>query len=293
MYGRYSRKAGFQRIAQFSSDELKANHVNGTVYGYGVAMEQGRRPYMEDRHLAVANVGGHARCSLYGVFDGHGGARAAQYCTDYLAANLAESEYDVTTDAAKALTYAFKRTDENFLEMAHALNMDDGTTATVLLAHGNSIHVANAGDSRAVVVRKDSSTVPLSFDHKPDRADERERIVRLGGSVVHWGVWRVEGVLAVSRSIGDKLLKNFVIPDPEIEVYEKTPEDRYAIIATDGLWDVVKPEELSGLLASCSSAQACAEVLTEESLIRGTMDNVTTVVLDLQEEGDDGKDREK
>ena len=73
VYGRYSRKAGFQRIAQFSSDELKANHVNGTVYGYGVAMEQGRRPYMEDRHLAVANVGSHARC----------------FCTAYLTATAA------------------------------------------------------------------------------------------------------------------------------------------------------------------------------------------------------------
>ena len=111
----------------------------------------------------------------------------------------------------------------------------------------------------------------------------------MGGSVVHWGVWRVEGVLAVSRSIGDKLLKAFVIPDPEIVVHERSADDRYAVIATDGLWDVIRPEELGELLSSCTSAQACAEVLTEESLIRGTMDNVTTLVVDLKR-GDGGEE---
>ena len=86
--------------------------------------------------------------------------------------------------------------------------MDDGTTALCVLAHGDkNLTIANAGDSRAVVIKKSGQALPLSFDHKPDRSDERERyfsvivvlllihrrISSLGGSVVHWGVWRVEG----------------------------------------------------------------------------------------------------
>ena len=35
--------------------------------------------------------------------------------------------------------------------------------------------------------------------------DEKERIERLGGSVVHWGTWRVNGQLAVSRAIGESV----------------------------------------------------------------------------------------
>lgn len=78
---------------------------------------------------------------------------------------------------------------------------------------------------------------PLSEDHKPNRQDERERIEKLGGSVL-WaglyglilsffsilqilnfpGTWRVGGVLAVSRAFGDRLLKKFVVPDPDIKV---------------------------------------------------------------------------
>ena len=38
--------------------------------------------------------------------------------------------------------------------------------------------------------------------------DEKSRIEKLGGSVIHWGTWRVNGQLAVSRAIG-KLLNNF------------------------------------------------------------------------------------
>ena len=55
-------------------------------------------------------------------------------------------------------------------------DMADGTTALCVLAHGDkSLTVANAGDSRAVVIQNNGQALPLSFDHKPDRSDERER----------------------------------------------------------------------------------------------------------------------
>lgn len=56
----------------------------------------------------------------------------------------------------------------------------------------------------------------LSRDHKPNRTDEKIRIESTGGSVVWAGTWRVGGVLAVSRSFGNRLMKEFIIPHPEI-----------------------------------------------------------------------------
>ena len=47
--------------------------------------------------------------------------------------------------------------------------------------------------------------VPIKIvdSHKPNRDDERARIEALGGSIMHWGTWRVNGQLAVSRAIGN------------------------------------------------------------------------------------------
>lgn len=60
------------------------------------------------------------------------------------------------------------------------------------------------------------AAVPLSDDHKPDRPDERDRVEAKGGSVVWAGTWRVSGVLAVSRSFGNRMMKHLIIPHPEI-----------------------------------------------------------------------------
>ena len=78
--------------------------------------------------------------------------------------------------------------------------------------------VANTGDCRAVLARLHEDRTPyamaMSIDHKPDRQDEVSRIKQAGGFVRHWGVPRVNGVLAVSRAFGDFSLKNRGTPPP-------------------------------------------------------------------------------
>jgi protein phosphatase 1G len=67
------------------------------------------------------------------------------------------------------------------------------------LLRGNTLYVANAGDSRCVLSRK-GRAVPLSADHKPEDEPERSRIERAGGVVTADG--RVNGGLNLSRAIG-------------------------------------------------------------------------------------------
>ncbi len=93
----------------------------------------------------------------------------------------------------------------------------DGSTACACAVVGfEKVICCNAGDSRAIIVKRDGSFVALSEDHKPGRNDETKRINDLGGRVIYWGRWRVEGVLAVSRSIGDARLKPYVTAEPDI-----------------------------------------------------------------------------
>jgi protein phosphatase 1L len=258
-------------------------HVQGTVHPYGVVELKGRRPYMEDRHAVVPELLNNSSVTVYAVFDGHGGDAAAQYCADYLGSVLAESPTNLLLKPTTALAYAFKTIDERFLEVARMRKMDDGTTALAALAIGKQLTIANTGDSRAILVKKNGKTMALSRDHKPDRNDERDRIARLGGSVVHWGVWRVEGVLAVSRAIGDRLLKEYVIPDPEFVQCTITPEDCFLVLATDGLWDVVDNAQVGRLLLGVKDAQEGSEVLTQKAFECGTQDNVTVMVVDLRQ----------
>jgi serine/threonine protein phosphatase PrpC len=69
----------------------------------------------------------------------------------------------------------------------------------------DTIYCSNAGDSRAVLGLKNGKLIELSYDHKPDNEGELKR-VKEGGGFVEDG--RVQGIIAVSRAIGDWEYKN-------------------------------------------------------------------------------------
>lgn len=90
----------------------------------------------------------------------------------------------------------------------------------------------------------------LSEDHKPLQDSERSRIEAAGGTVNDvGGVARVNSNLNLSRAIGDlKYKTNESLPperqvitaEPDVRVFELTPEDRFFLLACDGIWDVMK-----------------------------------------------------
>merc|ERR1712137_996322 len=159
--------------------------------------------------------------------------------------------------------------------------------------------IANLGDSRAVLCRSQRSrlsVVRLSDDQKPGRADERQRIESRGGIVDMQGVWRVftpgpanfagRSVLwglAVSRSFGDLLMKEpqrygctgatgqLVIAMPEIHVYDLHPtEDRFLILACDGVWDVLGDDDAVGVCIQHCSAHQAAHALVRRAFEIGS-----------------------
>lgn len=85
-----------------------------------------------------------------------------------------------------------------------------GTTALIAILQGSKLIVANVGDSRGVMFDARGIAIPLSFDHKPQQVRERKRIHDAGGFIAFRGVWRVAGVLATSRALGDYPLKDKV-----------------------------------------------------------------------------------
>eukprot|EP00753_Platysulcus_tardus_P022588 PLAT9792.1.p1 GENE.PLAT9792.1~~PLAT9792.1.p1 ORF type:complete len:347 (-),score=120.03 PLAT9792.1:88-1128(-) len=241
---------------------------------------RGRRSYMEDRFAAVGSYAGDADSSFFAVYDGHGGAEAATYCSKRLHAVL-EEQLALSKDAKSAFRAAYLQTNEEYLEFADKNSCDDGTTAVSALVSESDIMVGNAGDSRAVLVQEGGVAVGMSDDHKPDRADEKRRILSLGGSVEFWGVWRVNGVLAVSRAIGDRMLRRFIVPEPEVKVVKRSPKDRYLVLASDGLWDVIENDEVALVMNREATPREGAEKLIQIAWHRGSGDNITVLVVDL------------
>jgi serine/threonine protein phosphatase PrpC len=117
---------------------------------------------------------------------------------------------------------------------------------------------------------------------------EVARIEKAGGFLFKG---RVLGVLAVTRSLGDHMLKDYVIAHPTVnertfELNEVTNNNNdrstaptFLIIACDGLWDVMRDQEAVNLVQQYPGEKTrVAQYLVEEALRRGSTDNVTAIV---------------
>ncbi|KAM7253317.1 hypothetical protein ACFE04_025935 [Oxalis oulophora] len=245
-------------------------------YSYGYSTFKGKRPSMEDYYeTSVSEVDGQM-VAFFGVFDGHGGYQTAEYLKNNLFKNLT-SHPEFITDTKKAIVEVFKQTDVDYLNEETGQQKDAGSTATTAVLVGDRLIVANVGDSRVVASRA-GSAIPLSIDHKPDRSDERQRIEEAGGFILWLGTWRVGGILAVSRAFGDKLLKPYVVADPEIQE-EKIDSVDFIIVASDGLWNVLSNKEAVDLVQEETDAEAASRKLTNEAYARGSCDNITCIVV--------------
>ncbi|KAF5176919.1 phosphatase 2C, partial [Thalictrum thalictroides] len=182
---------------------------------YGVISVCGRRREMEDA-VAIHPEFCHKdskKLHFFGVYDGHGCSHVAKTCKDRLHQIVKEEIEQGGLEWKETLEKSFSRLDKEVLDwsagscckcMFQLPKCDAaGSTAVVSIVTPEKIITANCGDSRAVLCRG-GKAIPLSFDHKPDRHDERLRIEAAGGHIIYWDVPRVVGdlgVLAMSRAI--------------------------------------------------------------------------------------------
>ncbi|KAL0710315.1 hypothetical protein Bca4012_017293 [Brassica carinata] len=243
----------------------------------GYCSFRGKRSTMEDFYDVKAfKMEGQTVC-MFGIFDGHGGSRAAEYLKKHLFSNLM-THPQFLTDTKLALSETYKQTDVAFLESEKDTYRDDGSTASAAVLVGKHLYVANVGDSRTIV-SKAGKAIALSDDHKPNRSDERKRIESAGGVIMWAGTWRVGGVLAMSRAFGNRMLKQFVVAEPEIQDLEIDHEAEFLVLASDGLWDVVPNEDAVSLAQIEEEPVAAARKLTDTAFTRGSADNITCIVV--------------
>lgn len=248
----------------------------------GISHAIGFRPSMEDEYAVYRD----SERDFFSaeVFDGHGGRRTAQIAAEMLTPHflhglLRELEMPAPErrKSAELLREAYMAVDRR----AVAESKESGTTAAGIYFLGDRFLCANAGDTRVVIGISRGVNV-LTLDHKPDLPEELRRIEGKGGFVIPLGVPRVQGILAVSRAIGDAALKPYVIAEPRIvEGYLGTEND-FVVIACDGVWDVLSPDIAIAAVRAAADAQSAADNLKDTALEIGSTDNITVIVLDLR-----------
>ncbi|XP_064085899.1 protein phosphatase 1L-like [Macrobrachium nipponense] len=165
-----------------------------------------------------------------------------------------------------------------------------GTTAVIAVLDGELLIIGNVGDSRAVMGDMKGSTIPLSFDHKPNQLKERRRIKEAGGFITFTGVWRVAGILATSRAFGDFPLKEprkLVTAEPDVLTFSlRDHKAHFVILATDGLWDVLTNEEAVAYVREhIHEPDYGAKSLVLHAYYRGSQDNITVAILNIEKLG--------
>ncbi|BGP22493.1 mgpp2cl-1, protein phosphatase 2C-like protein 1 [Rhodotorula toruloides] len=138
-----------------------------------------------------------------------------------------------------------------------------------------TLYTANVGDARAVLSRG-GKAVRLTYDHKGSDTREAKRISDAGGFVLNN---RVNGVLAVTRSLGDSSMKEFVVGAPFTTETTLGPEDDYLIVACDGLWDVCSDQEAVDLIHDLDDPQEASQKLLDHALSQFSSDNLSILVV--------------
>ncbi|KAG6667966.1 probable protein phosphatase 2C 42 [Carya illinoinensis] len=226
--------------------------------------------------------------TFVGIYDGHGGPDAARYVCDNLFRHFqaisAEAGGVVTTDTIQR---AFRETEEGFSALVSQLWSTRPSIATVGscclvgVIFQRTLFIANLGDSRVVLGKKVGNTggiaaIQLSTEHNANFEAVRQELKELHPNdpqivILRREVWRVKGIIQVSRSIGDVYMKDarfnrepidakFRLPEPmnmpilsavpTIISHHLHPNDSFLIFASDGLWEHLSNEEAVDIVHS-------------------------------------------
>lgn len=272
------------------------------VHSFGMAEDRNKshRRKMEDaqsQHVPLPLTGAHSTgvdAALFSLFDGHSGREAALFCAQHVAAHVAAalaalSAEQLLDDAAlaAAISTAFVALNAA-LAAAAEIPPHQGCTAVValLLRVGGlrKLVVGNAGDARALLLGSGAAEAArfLTVDHVASDADEAARVKAAGGFITND---RVNGQLEVTRSIGDQLMKAYVVSTPHTSVVTLSPDTTHLVLGCDGIWDVLDGPFISQLIHDPQHAEQDAAGLSKYvvawALQKGSTDNLSAQVIKL------------
>ena len=233
---------------------------------------------------AVSHVGkirannqdsGYAGEHLFVVADGMGGHAGGDVASAIAAKRVAEADADYPSarDAEFALKQSLIAANSLLAETVfeHSELTGMGTTVSGILRVGNQVALAHIGDSRIYLFR-DGQLKQITADHT-----FVQRLVDSGR------ITPEEAAVHPRRSVLMRVLGD-VDASPEIDtaIFDTQPGDRW-MLCSDGLSSYVTDDKMAAILATVRTAQGAADRLVKESLDHGAPDNVTVVLVDIDD----------
>ncbi len=235
---------------------------------------------------AVSHVGkirsnnqdsGYAGRNLFVVADGMGGHAGGDVASAIATKRIAEADlsYPTPEDAEFALQSAFIAANSLLAETVFEHNelTGMGTTVSAIIRVGDRVALAHIGDSRIYRFR-DGELEQITTDHT-----FVQRLVDSGR------ITPEEAAVHPRRSVLMRVLGDVdAAPEIDTSVFDVLPGDRW-LLCSDGLSSYVDEERISTILGTIRTAQGAADRLVKESLDHGAPDNVTVVLVDIDDSG--------
>ena len=249
-----------------------------------------------------------------GVCDGHGyfGQEISEYIKENLPMDLNRliktRKLDLNKDDLSDTIISTFLMENNTLLRNKQIDSDlSGSTCLGVIYTPQKLIIANVGDSRCVLGSCSNEGEwkfeNLSNDHKPDVKEEADRIKKSGGRIkamvdedgsfigplrVYLKDKELPG-LAMTRSFGDYFATIAgTIAVPEIKEHILVPEDKFIILATDGLYEFINSEEVGNIIKKYyekNDIVGCCEYLYKESYRKwiaeeeDTVDDITIILV--------------
>ena len=248
----------------------------------------------QDNYFIFRNFADHKDYIYMSVCDGHGieGHFVSEFIKEVLPYYMSENLKDKnilkeTKIVHQIITETFLIVNNMLVENENINSLFSGSTCISVIFTPERLIVPNIGDSRAVLGRYDKTTgkykaIELSRDHKPTEKDEAKRIYDNDGRIQPFTedgefvgpqrVWvkeeEVPG-LAMTRSFGDRVAATVgVMSEPEIKEFNFEDDDKYMIIASDGIREFISSQECIDIFQSyyeSNDLKGCCEYLYQES----------------------------
>lgn len=298
--------------------DYKLKHTN--LFEYGVCENQNKfhNKKMEDVTVCQKNFLNRNNWGFFAVFDGHYGKDVSKWCEKNISImiekELTNCDFSDHEKVKKCIETVHKNADKEIEKIgignsgstaaiaiiSYELNnnlydesiseirnnkeqsigqLGDGTNVLSKKFFKKMLYTSNVGDLRIVLYRNKVS-YRLTYDHKATDENESLRIHEKGGLILKN---RVNGILAITRSLGDLYIKKLLSVHPFTSVTQIEDKDEFIIMASDGVWDVISDEKackfVSHLLDQNVEINEIAKRLCQFSIENFSSDNISVIII--------------